>query len=308
MLTSDPLQEHVHRRLMRVFIAQRRHDAALHQFATLTKLLSDELGVAPEPATAALARQARQHRAQGQGPTAVQKTELWPAGPAEKAPPPPTLVAPAKPSIAVLAFRSVTADTQAVPFAEGTAEEITVILSRDRVLLVVARQSSSRFSLSDAGPSEIGQALGVQFLSSGAVQFANGRVRVTVHLVRCDNGAEVWGDTIERSMENVFDVQSEIARNVMVTTVGRMTAEEPWSITERETASFEVYQLLHRGLRGLERHNASGMRDAVAALTRAVALAPSDGRAHGLLAMAMIYDRWNFAVDATVADVIPIAE
>ncbi len=308
MLTSDPLQEHVHRRLMRVFIAQRRHDAALRQFATLTKLLSDELGVAPDPATADLAREARQHRAQGHGPTAVQKPDARPVQPTEEAPTVPTLVAPAKPSIAVLAFRGVTVDTQAVPFAEGIAEEITVNLSRDRGLLVVARQSSSRFSLSEVGPFEIGQALGVRFLLSGAVQVANGRVRVTVHLMRCDNGAEVWGDTFERSMENAFEVQSEIARNVMVTTVGRMTAEEPWSVTERETASFEVYQLLHRGLRGLEGHTASGMRDAVATLTRAVVLAPRDGRAHGLLAMAMIYDRWNFAVDATVADVIPFAE
>ena len=145
-------------------------------------------------------------------------------------------------------------------------------------------------------------------LLSGSVQVASGRVRVTVHLVRCDNSAEVWGDTFERSMADVFEVQSEIARNVMVTTVGRMTAEDPWSVTERGTASFKVYQLLHRGLRGLEGHTASEMRDAVESLTRAVALAPRDGRAHGLLAMAMIYDRWYFAFDSTVADVIPIAE
>jgi adenylate cyclase len=143
---------------------------------------------------------------------------------------------------------------------------------------------------------------------SGSVQVANGRVRVTVHLVRCDNGAEVWGDTFERSTDDVFEVQSEIARNVMVTMVGRMTAEVPWSITERESVSFEVYQLLHRGLHGLESHTASDMRDAVEALARAVALAPLDGRALGLLALAMIYDRWNFAIDAAVADVIPVAE
>ena len=100
----------------------------------------------------------------------------------------PALVVPAKPLIAVLAFRGVTADTQAVPFAEGIAEEITVNLSRDRGLLVVARHSSSRFSLSDAGPSEIGQSLGVQFLLSGAVQVANGRVcRASTTLSLSDN-------------------------------------------------------------------------------------------------------------------------
>ena len=308
LLASDPLQEHVHRRLMRAYMAQRRHDAALRQFTTLTALLADELGVEPEPATVALAREARQHRHPGQSSSLNKQGGSTSAETHENVLRRPAVIAPAKPSIAVLTFRGVTADALAGPIAEGLADEITVNLSRDRGLLVVARQSSSRFSLSDAAPSDIGLALGVRFLLSGTVQVANSRVRVTVHLVRCDNGAEVWGDTFERSMEDLFKVQAEIARNVMVTTVGRMIAEEPWSIAERETASFEVYQHLHRGQRGLEGHTASGMREAVEALTRAVSLAPRDGRARGLLAMAMIYDRWYFAFDATVADVIPIAE
>lgn len=311
MLTSDPLQEHVHRRLMTCYIAQHRHDAALRQFSLLTKLLADELGVAPEAATADLAREAQQHRARRRAPAqTTQPSARLPdtARPGNDVAPSPPLVTPAKPSIAVLAFRGVTKDALALSFAEGIADEITVNLSRDRGLLVVARQSSSRFSLSDTGPFDIGHALGVRFLLAGSVQVANGRVRVSVHLVRCDNGTEIWGDTFERSTEDVFDVQSEIARNVMVTTVGRVTAEEPWSVTGRETVSFEVYQLLHRGLRGLESHTASGMRDAVDALTRAVVLAPRDGRAHGLLAMAMIYDQWYYASDASVANVIPVAE
>jgi TolB-like protein len=310
MLASDPLQEHVHQRLMRAYVVQRRYDAALRQFATLTTLLADELGVAPESATTDLAREAKQLRGRSHSPAIAGKSVAQTLEPDTQDGNilSPALVAPAKPSIAVLAFRGVAGDALATPFAEGIAEEITVNLSRDRGLLVVARQSSSRFSLSDSGPADIGRALGVRFLLSGAVQVANGRVRVMVHLVRCDNGAEVWGDTFERSTDDVFEVQSEIARNVMVTIVGRMTAEEPWLVTDRETVSFEVYQLLHRGLQGLESHTASGMRDAVENLTRAVALAPRDGRAHGLLAMAMIYDRWYFALDATVADVIPIAE
>ncbi|MBC7738435.1 MAG: tetratricopeptide repeat protein, partial [Candidatus Saccharibacteria bacterium] len=308
LLAHDPLQEHVHRRVMRAYMAQRRHDAALRQFATLTTLLADELGVAPESATADLEREARQHRKQSPASTAAQQDSVQPLEHREGIATPPAIVAPAKPSIAVLAFRSITEDAVALPFAEGGAGEITVNLSRDRGLLVVARQSSSRFSLSDASPSDIGQALGVRFLMSGTVQVANGRVRVTVHLVRCDNGAEVWGDTFDRSLANLFEVQSEIARHVMVTTVGRIAAEEPWPVAERATASFEVYQLLHRGLQGLDSHTASGMRDAVETLTRAVALAPRDGRAHGLLAMAMIYDRWYFDLDATVANVIPIAD
>lgn len=106
----------------------------------------------------------------------------------------------------------------------------------------------------------------------------------------------------------MFEVQSEIARNVMVATVGRMTVEEPSSVAERETASFEVYQLLHRGLHGFEGHTASCMRDAVESLSRAVAQAPRDGRAHVLLAMAMIYDRWYYPLDTTVEDAIPIAQ
>jgi hypothetical protein len=136
LLAFDPLQEHVHRTLMRIYAAQGRHDAALAQYERCRHELSAQLGVAPQPETEELARAIRANRRdwpikaqtpaidsdQGKSPT------HWD-----------------RPSIAVLPFTNLSGDPQQDYFADGIVEDIISGLTRLHWLFVVARDSSFTF-------------------------------------------------------------------------------------------------------------------------------------------------------------------
>jgi len=298
LLAHDPLQEHVHRRVIEGYRRQRRFDAALKQFETLRALLHGELGVEPEAATLDLIRAVRRER--GTPGLPVLAPDLARANPAPAMPA-------VRPSIAVLPFAGLPEGSEAALLGEGIAEEVIVNLSRDRGLLVVARQSSFHPSLARATPQAAGAKLGVRFLLSGSVRIAGQRLRVMAHLARCADGAGVWSESYDRQIGDIFAVQSDIARMVMATATGRIVDDE----ARRKASaghSLDAWLLVQQGLRHLHTHTPDGMCAAVEDLGRAAALAPDNGRAQGLLALARIYDRWNFAAETDVRDILPLAE
>jgi adenylate cyclase len=292
LLSLDPLQEHVHRRVIDGYRRLRRFDAALRQFEALRSVLQAELGVAPEPATVELIREVRTIRG-----TAG-------AVPAPKAPATPS----ARPSIAVLPFAGLPDGSDAALLGEGIADEVIVNLSRDRGLLVVARQSSFHPRLMHEAPDVIGAQLGVRFLLSGSVRIAGDRIRIMAHLARCKDAAGVWSETYDREIDDIFAVQSEIARMVMATVMGRIVDEEAARETPTVGGNLDAWRLILLGLRQLHAHTAESLHGAIDALANAVALAPDNGRAHGLLALARIYERWNYTAQTEVADILPLAQ
>uniref|UniRef100_UPI002FDE90C5 BTAD domain-containing putative transcriptional regulator n=1 Tax=Rubrimonas sp. TaxID=2036015 RepID=UPI002FDE90C5 len=298
-LALDPLQEHVHRRVMDGYRRQKRFDAALRQFESLSSLLRDELGVGPEPATVDLIREVRRMR----GATGAARIEPEPAR-AWAAPRTPS----GRPSIAVLPFVGLTDGPDAALLGEGIAEEVLVNLSRDRGLLVVSRQSSFHPQFAQAASEAIGAQLGVRFLLSGSVRIAADRIRVVSHLARCEDAACVWSETYDRDIGDIFAVQSEVARMVMATATGRIVDEVALAEAPPGGGNLDAWRLVLLGLRQLHAHTPESMRAAIDALSRAVDLAPDNGRAHGLLALALIYERWNYAAQTDVLDILPIAE
>jgi adenylate cyclase len=173
---------------------------------------------------------------------------------------------------------------------------------------VVSRQSSFHPQLAHATPEAIGAQLGVRFLLSGSVRTAGERIRVAAHLARCDDAAGVWSETYDREIGDIFAVQSEIARTVMATAMGRIIDEEARHEALPGSGNLDAWRLVILGLRQLHAHTPDSMRAAIDALGRAVALAPDNGRAHGLLALARIYERWNYAEQTDVTDILPLAE
>lgn len=293
LLALDPLQEHVHRRIIAAYRQQQRFDAALRQFDSLSRVLAGELGVSPEPATVELIRAVRRQRAGTSGDL-----------PAPAASPAPQPAAPtARPSIAVLPLIAAATQPDALLLGEGIAEEVIVNLSRDRGLMVVSRQSSFHPEIAQAAPAEIGARLGVRFVLSGSARLSGRRFRANVHLARCTDGVELWAQTYDRDVDDVFGLQSDIARMVMVTAIGRITEDAS------ETASVDpdVWRLGLLGLRHIHCHTPADMQRAIGYLTQAVGIDADNSRALGLLALATLYDRWNYGMRTDVADLLPLA-
>ena len=304
LLAEDPLQEHVHRRLIRSYHAQRRYDAALKQYDRLCALLAQELGVTPEPPTVELIREVRRARSGGAAPRG-------PEVPPE--PTPHTLMplghaVPGRPSLAVLPFSALGEASDATYFGEGIAEDTIVELARSPDLLVVARHSSFQFREQSTAPDEIGRKLGVRFVLGGSVRLAGQRARVTAHLVRCSDNEEMWAERYDRDLADILGIQSDIARSVAGAVVGKIIETETAAALDRPRDNLEGYALVMRGLRHMSTPDAAEFRLAIECFRRATELSPLNARAWSLLALSQIYMRWYFDVDLGVADLIPVAE
>ena len=118
-------------------------------------------------------------------------------------------------SIAVLPFvnRSASADDEY--FSDGLADELLNVLAKIRGLRVAARTSAFHFKGKDTTIAEIGQALNVATVLEGSVRKAGQRVRISVQLVKVADGYHLWSETYDRTLEDIFAVQDDIAQSVV---------------------------------------------------------------------------------------------
>ena len=117
-------------------------------------------------------------------------------------------------SVAVLPFRSMSSGEDDEYFADGLTEEILNALAALDELLVTARTSSFHFKDKDLPVTEIGATLGVAHIVEGSVRRAGEEVRITAQLVRTTDGFHLWSQTYDRTLEDVFAVQEDIAANI----------------------------------------------------------------------------------------------
>jgi TolB-like protein/Tfp pilus assembly protein PilF len=114
-------------------------------------------------------------------------------------------------SIAVLPMVNSTGDPANEYFSDGMSEEFISSLSRLQDLKVVGRTSSFQFKGKTDDSKTIGEKLGVYYLLEGSVRKSADRVRIAVALVKAGDGANVWSETYDRELKDIFAVQSEIA-------------------------------------------------------------------------------------------------
>lgn len=152
-----------------------------------------------------------------------------------------------KNSIAVLPFQNLSADPDEEYLVSGMFEALIADLARISGLRVISRTSTEQFRNSDVAAAEIGATLGVAHLIEGSVLRVDDRVRVNVQLIEAANDENVWGDSYERSLINVLQLQSDIARTVANQIRVQLTPYEDSSLAERREVDPEAYELYLRG-------------------------------------------------------------
>ena len=118
-------------------------------------------------------------------------------------------------SIAVLPFVNRSASSDDEYFSDGLADELLNVLAKIRGLRVAARTSAFHFKGKDATIAEIGQALHVATVLEGSVRKAGPRVRISVQLVKVSDGYHLWSETYDRTLDDIFAVQDDIAQSVV---------------------------------------------------------------------------------------------
>ena len=119
------------------------------------------------------------------------------------------------PSIAVLPFVNMSRDEENEYFADGLAEELLNVLAKIRGLRVAARSSAFTFKGKGATVAEVGRALNVATVLEGSVRKAGNRMRVSVQLVKVVDGYQLWSETYDRTLDDIFAVQDDIAQSVL---------------------------------------------------------------------------------------------
>ena len=126
-------------------------------------------------------------------------------------PPPTTVVAATDRSIAVLPFVNMSPDKEQEYFADGISEELINLLAQVPELRVIARTSSFSFKGKELGIAEIARKLNVANVLDGSVRKSGDKLRITAQLIRASDSSNLWSETYERPLDNIFAMQDEIA-------------------------------------------------------------------------------------------------
>ena len=119
------------------------------------------------------------------------------------------------PSIAVLAFANRSSEANDEYFSDGLADELLNVLSKIRGLRVAARTSAFSFKGKSTTVAEIGRMLNVATVLEGSVRKSGNRIRVAVQLVKVSDGYQLWSESFDRTMDDIFAVQDDIAQAVV---------------------------------------------------------------------------------------------
>jgi len=210
--------------------------------------------------------------------TAVQVSREEAAKPAE----------PAEPdnSIAVLPFVNMSSDQEQEYFSDGLSEELLNLLAKIPELRVAARTSSFSFKGQNIEIPEIAARLKVAHVLEGSVRKSGNQLRITTQLIQADNGYHLWSETYDRQLDNIFQIQDEIASAVVYALKITLLGEAP---TVRETDP-EAYQLFLEGQFIRRQISASTMPMAIDLFKKALEIDPDYAPAWAELAYAYM---WN---------------
>lgn len=212
-------------------------------------------------------------------------------------------IAKADRSVAVLAFNDFSVNKDQEWFSDGLTEEILNSLTNLHELKVTARTSTFYFKGKDLPLQEIAEKLGVAYVVAGSVQRIDNQLRITAQLIRAKDGFHIWSHKYDRTSEDLFRVQTDIAENIALVLLRELTPEKQAKLITNRPINIEAYEYYLKGYRAHQEKFQyttliNHFEEAEENLLKAISLDPSYGEAYGELAD--LYDtRGNDARDKT---------
>jgi TolB-like protein/Tfp pilus assembly protein PilF len=151
-------------------------------------------------------------------------------------------------SVAVLPFQNLSSDPENAYFADGIQAEVLTRLAKIADLKVISRASTQQYQSEPGNLAEIAKQLGVANILEGTVQKAADQVRVNVHLVNVQTGSQLWAETYDRKLSDIFAVESDIAKGIAESLQATLTGREEQALAARPTNNPEAYDAYLRGL------------------------------------------------------------
>jgi TolB-like protein/Tfp pilus assembly protein PilF len=204
-------------------------------------------------------------------------------------------------SIAVLPFVNMSNDPDQEYFSDGISEELLNLLTKIPQLKVIARTSSFSFKGKDTPIDEIAQRLNVAHVLEGSVRKSGDRVRITAQLIRASDSTHLWSESYDRTLDDIFAVQDEIAATVVAQLKVKLLGDMP----KVEATDPKAYALLLQSRQVYNQGTSEAMEQAIALLQKALAIDPESSLLWGELARVYVIQgsldfryRESFAINA----------
>jgi TolB-like protein len=188
-----------------------------------------------------------------------------------------------RPAVAVLPFDNLGGDIGDDYFCYGMMEDMIRLLGRYRWLTVISRHSTVAFKGPEYDVRKVGEALGVRYVVVGSVRRSPGAVRITAELVSADDGVQLWSETYDLPLDDIFDIQEEMARQIAATIEPELAKFEQQLAARKTPENLDAWDCFQRGLWHLWAFTAPGFDTAEAFFRRAIEIDPEFARAHGAL-------------------------
>ncbi len=209
----------------------------------------------------------------------------------------PTL--PNKPSIAVLPFDNMSGDPEQAFFSDGLAEDIITALSKIERMRVIARNSTFAYKGQALDLRRIAEELGVRYVLEGSVRRGGERLRITAQLIDADDGSHLWAERYDRPVDDLFDVQDEITKEIVTALRVTLTDGETARVWARGTNNIAAWRYAVRASELAIRSSSSDYLEARTMAEKATELDPKYAHAWAILCFTYWFEaRLGYTGDA----------
>jgi TolB-like protein/Flp pilus assembly protein TadD len=220
------------------------------------------------------------------------------------------LALPDKPSLAVLPFANMSGDPEQEYFVDGMVEDITTAIARLPWLFVIARNSSFAYKGKSPDLRQVGRELGVRYVLEGSVRKAGNRVRITGQLIDTTTGVHIWADRIDGALDDIFELQDQVASRVVGAIEPRLRLAEIDRATRKPTESLDAYDLYLRAVAQTHKFTEKSLCEAVALAKNALAVDQPYAPAAALIGWCRTLQRvqgWGAVSAAEIAEAVLLA-
>ena len=177
-------------------------------------------------------------------------------------------------ALAVLPFDNISPDQETDYFSDGLTEELIARLSVVNEIELVSRWASMQFKGAKQDPKTIGRELGARYIVGGSVRRFQDSVRITVQLVDVETNRQIWGNTYKGKLDDIFDIQEQVASQIVEALKLKLSFSEKVSLTKRQTVNAQAYDLYLRGQDYLYRLTKRSVEYAIQLFEKAIELDP----------------------------------
>ena len=212
------------------------------------------------------------------------ETEEAPLAPHTQAKMTPPIPAPAvanlKPRLIVLPFRNLNNVEDNDYLVDGIVEDIITEFSRIHSIEIISRNTAFSFKGKETDNTQIAAEFGINYITTGSIRSSGNRIRISVELTDPITGSSIWSERYDRTMDDVFEVQDEIVRKVMVALVGKLETADLERAKRKPTENLTSYEYLLRGRDFHHKFSKEGVLSALEMLDKSIEADPNNAQAY----------------------------